>query len=397
MLLFSYTAKDKVGKIVKGDVEAENESAAAKLLSSKELVPISIAVKTEKTFSFLEKISMKEKVVIIRQLATMINAGLPISQSIKTLEEQVSKKNIKRILTSAYSDIEGGSQLSVSLSRFPETFSALDITLIASGESSGNLDKALLRLADQLEKQQGLIRKIRSALIYPSFIILVVVGVAALMVIYVMPQMEDLYSSFNAELPLPTKILISISHFAGRFAPFIIMILIGLAVYIRVAIRKPVGKKIWHKTKLNLWLVSSLLKKLYMARFARTLAGLVSSGVPLLDSLSITSRSIGNVIYEEHLKNATKKVKSGVALSETVKNSELYTPVVSQMIGVGEKTGELDNMLENLANYFEEEVDTAVKNISNLIEPIIIVTLAIVIGGMLVAIMMPIYSIGQVL
>lgn len=396
MQVFDYTAKDKHGKVIKGDIEAENESAAAKVLSSKDLVPVLIEIKEEKTFSFLNKVLLKDKVQIIRQLATMINAGLPISQSLKALEEQIQKKNIKRILSQTYSDVEGGLQLSVALSRFPETFSALDITLISSGETSGNLDKSLLRLADQLEKQQSITRKIRGAFIYPAFVMTVVIIVAAVMVVYVMPQMEDLYSSFNSELPFLTRVLMSISHFTSQFAIFIVLIIAALIAYLRVMVKRPSGKLAWDNFKLQVPAVKILLKELYMARFSRTLSGLVSSGVALLDSIEITSRAVGNVVYENYLKEANKKIKAGVALSATLKNSELFPPVVPQMIEVGEQTGELDNMLENMANYFEEEVDQTVKNLSNLLEPIIIVLLAVIIGTMLVAIMLPIYQIGKI-
>jgi type IV pilus assembly protein PilC len=396
MQIFNYVAKDKNGEVHKGEIEAENEAAAAKVLSSRDLTPITIFIEQEGTFDFFNKVSSKDKVFIMRQLATMINAGLPIAQSIKTLEKQTTKKNVKKVLSQALSDIEGGSQLSQTLARFPETFTPLDITLIASGESSGNLDKALLRLADQLEKQRSLIKKVRSALIYPSFVVAVVIVVAAIMVIYVMPQMEGLYASFDADLPFLTRIMIATSNFLAKFAPFVIAILVGVAIYIRISIRRPAGRKVWDNTKLHIYAIKSLLVKMYMSRFARTLSGLVASGVPLLDSLNIVSRAIGNVVYEESIKEKSKKVKSGVALSETLKDNELFPPVVSQMIGVGEQTGELDNMLTNLADYYEEEVDSTVKSISSLIEPVIIVALAAIIGVMLVAIMMPIYQIGRI-
>lgn len=397
MQIFNYTAKNKDGEVQRGEVEAENENAASKVLLSRELTPISIFAAESKGFSLFNRVSMKNKVLISRQLATMINAGLPIAQSLKTLEEQISNKNLKKILEQVSSDVEGGSQLSVAFSHFPEIFTPLDITLIQSGETSGSLDKALLRLAEQLEKEQSLLRKVRGALVYPTFIIVVVIAVVILMVVYVMPQMEGLYSSFNAQLPLLTRIMISISHFLSRFMPVVILFLIALAVYVRYAIRRPAGRKVWDGLKLKIYGLNILLTKMYMVRFSRTLSGLVASGVPLLDALNIVSRAVGNVLYEEAIKDAAEKVKSGIALSEPLKESPLFPPVVTQMVAVGEQTGELDNMLTNLADYFEEEVDNLVKNLSNLIEPIIIVVLAVIIGFLLIAIMMPIYSLGGVL
>lgn len=397
MQLFNYTAKDKDGELQKGEVEAENDIAAAKVLSGKNLIPISIYKDEGSTFDFLNHISLKDKAIIARQLATMINAGLPIAQSLKTLEEQVKKQPIKKMLEQVSSDVEGGSQLSVAFSRFPNVFNSIDITLIASGETSGTLDKALKRLADQLEKEQSLLRKVRGAMVYPIFLIVVVVVVVAAMLIYVMPQMEDLYGSFNAKLPFLTRLLISLSHILSRFAPLLLIALVGIIIAIRIGIKRPVGRKIWDGLKLKIWGVSQLLTMVYMDRFARTLSSLVGSGVPLLDGLSITAKAIGNVIYEGSILEIAEKVKSGIALSEPLKENPLYPPIVPQMISVGEKTGELDSMLQNLADYFEEQVEELVKNLSNLIEPILIIVIGGLIGVILLAIMMPIYSLGGVL
>lgn len=396
MRIFNYTGKSKDGEVVSGEIEAENESAAARVLTSREIVPITIVEGVKQGLSFFNKVSLKEKVIMIRQLATMINAGLPISQSLETLAMQTKDKNVQRILQSAVSDVEGGAQLSNAFSRFPDTFSAIDITLIASGETSGSLDKALLRMADQLEKEQSLIRKVRSALIYPIFVLVVVIVVVAVMVIYVMPQMEGLYSSFNAKLPFLTQMMISLSHFLARFAPFVIAIVAGATAYLAFAIRRPKGRKMWDQMKIHIPGFNQLLIRMYMARFSRTLSGLVASGVPLLDSLNIVSKAVGNVVYEEALRGSAEKVKSGVALSDTLRENELFPPVVPQMISVGEKTGELDGMLSNLADYYEEEVDEAVKNISDLIEPIMIVVLGGIVVVILLAIMMPIYNVGKI-
>lgn len=395
MELFKYTAKDKAGTLQKGDVEAENESAAAKVLLSRDLVPIDVFKEEGSNLSFLNKISLKEKVIFSRQLATMINAGLPITQSLQTMQQQAGKQNIKKMLEQIVSDLEGGSTLSNAFSRFPDTFNPIDITLIRAGESSGTLDKALLKLAGQLEKEQSLLRKVRSALIYPAFLVVAVIAVVAIMVTYVMPQMETLYSSFDAQLPLITRVLISISHAMTKIFPFLILGIIGLVIYLRMVIKRPFGRKIWDNMKIKVPGLGDLMKKLYMARFSNTLSSLVASGVPLLDGLNITSKAVGNVIYQELIIEAAEKVKSGVALSEPLKENPLFPPVVSEMVAVGEKTGELDAMLQNLADYFEEEVEVIVKNLSNLIEPLMIVVLGGIIGIILVAIMMPIYGFGS--
>jgi type IV pilus assembly protein PilC len=332
----------------------------------------------------------------MRQLATMINAGLPIAQALKTLEMQSTTPSVKKILQSAVSDIEGGSQLSVAFAHFPEVFTQLDLTLIASGETSGTLDKSLLRMADQLEKQQSLMRKVRGALVYPTFILGVVVIVVVVMILYVMPQMDALYQSFNAELPLLTRIMISFGKNLAVFGPILLLLMIGISIYFYATIKRPTGRRIWDNLKIKTPPINNLLIKLYMARFARTLSGLVSSGVPLLDSLAVVSKAIGNVIFQDIIEESAEKVKAGVALSEALQKYPIVPPVASQMISVGEKTGELDSMLSNLADYYEEEVDVAVKSISNLIEPIIIVFLGGTVALILVAIMLPIYKVGTI-
>lgn len=396
MKVFRYSGKDKNGEVVHGEIEAENEMAAGRVLSSREITPIDITADLNTGLSLFGRIALKDKVIIVRQLATMINAGLPISQALKTLEMQTKQTTVKKILSSAVADIEGGSQLSIAFSRFPEVFTPLDITLIASGETSGVLDKALLRMADQLEKQQSLLRKIRGAMVYPSFILVVVIAVVILMLVYVMPQMDMLYQSFNAELPLITKIFISISRAFGKVGPVLLLLLIALIAFVWSAARKPAGRRVLDIVKLNLYGINVLLVKLYMARFSRTLSGLVASGVPLLDALQIVSKAIGNVVYQDIILASAEKVKAGVALSETLKDNPRIPPVVSQMISVGEKTGELDSMLSNLADYYEEEVDVTVYSISNLIEPIIIVVLGGTVALIMLAIMMPIYQVGKI-
>jgi type IV pilus assembly protein PilC len=396
MKVFSYVGKNKDGELVNGEIEAENEMAASRVLTSRDVAPITISGEMPTSFNFFNRVSLKEKVLIVRQLATMINAGLPIAQALKTIEMQNSKASIKKLLSQTTSDIEGGSQLSVAFSRFPEVFSQLDVTLIASGETSGSLDKALLRMADQLEKQQSLMRKVRGALVYPAFILVVVVAVVVVMIVYVMPQMDGLYQSFGAKLPFLTRFFIAAGKVLGKIGPLVILALIGLSMYVYAAIKRPFGRKIWDNFKLHLYAINTLLVKMYMARFARTLSGLVSSGVPLLDSLNIVSKAIGNVVYQDIVVEAAEKVKSGIALSEALKENPEFPAVVPQMIAVGEKTGELDNMLSNLADYYEEEVDVAVKSISGLIEPIIIVVLGGTVAVILVAIMLPIYQIGKI-
>lgn len=398
MLEYTYLAKNKEGQVIKGDIEAENEMSAAKVLASKSLIAIDIITKQKSGFSLFDRVSIKNKALFARQLATMINAGLPISQALQILVEQSTSKKFTSILEQIARDIEGGSQLSVSLSKFPVVFSKNDISLLASGEASGNLDKTLLRLADQLEKDYRMNKKLRSALAYPSFIAVVVFGVVCLMIVYVMPQMEGLYKSFNADLPFLTRMMIGLSHFISRFFIPLIIFFAALFFILRSYVQNTInGRKMWDTFKLNIPLFGDFLRKVYITRFSRTLSGLVSSGVPLLDSLKIVSDAVGNVVFKKIIEDASEEVKSGIPLSTPLKNSAEFPLIVSQMVRVGEQTGELDNMLMNLSNYYEEEVDNTVKSFSSLLEPIIIVVMGLVVGTLLVAIMMPIYGLGKVI
>lgn len=395
---FSYIAKNKEGEQIKGLVEAETDSSAAKLLIGKNLIPVDISVKKQKgDLNLFGRVSVKDKALFARQLATMINAGLPISQALSTLKEQASNPKLKNIVESVGKDIEGGSQLSISLSKFPAVFKQLDISLIATGEASGTLDKTLLRLADQTEKTYRMNRKIRSAFTYPAFIMGVVIAVIVLMVVYVMPQMESLYKSFDATLPFLTRMMIGLSHLLTKYGIFVLVGFVAFLIFLRSIIQKPAVRRIWDTFKLKAPVFGDFLIKVYITRFSRTLAGLVASGVPLLDSLRIVSDAVGNTIFKQIILDAAEKVKGGIPLSTPLKENEYFPIIVSQMIGVGEKTGELDSMLDNLANYFEEEVDNIVKNFSSLLEPIIIVVMGVIVGTLLVAIMMPIYGLSKVL
>lgn len=394
---FNYIAKNKEGDVVKGLVEAENDKTAAKLLSGKELVAIDIIPKREASFNFSRKISVKEKALFARQLATMINAGLPISQSLITLKDQSSNLELKKIVDTVSKDIEGGSQLSSSFSKFPKLFKQIDLSLIATGEASGTLDKVLLRLADQTEKTYRINKKIRSAFTYPAFIIVVIIGVVVLMVLYVMPQMENLYKSFDADLPFLTRMMIGLSYVLRRFGILVALALFGFFVLLKRFVSTTNGRKLWDSLKLKIPIIGNFLQKVYVARFSRTLAGMVNSGVPLLDSLKIVSDSVGNVVFRDIIMDAREKVKGGIPLSTPLKENVYFPLLVSQMIGVGEKTGELDNMLDNLADYYEEEVDNIVKNLSTLIEPIIIVVMGLMVGTLLVAILQPIYGLSNVI
>jgi type IV pilus assembly protein PilC len=398
MIDYNYKAKTKDGEVQTGVVNADTEYAAAKVLTSRDLFPIKIKRVETRGLTFSKKLSIKDKSFFMRQLATTINAGLPIAQALQVLNEQTSSVKLKAMITQVANDVEGGTSLSNALSEYPDTFSQIDLTLIESGETSGSLDKSLNRAADSIEDSYKLRKKIRGAMIYPMFVLVVVAGVLVVMSVYVMPQMAGLYANFNAKLPLMTRMVM---YFSNHF-PVIALacVIIGAVIYVGMkwlmrtyrSVRRVVDQ-----FKLGIPVIKPFLKSLYLSRLTRTLEGLISSGVSIIEALRITARATGNVLYEDSLLDLAEQVKSGKQMSGIMRSQiDLYPPIVSQMINVGEQTGEMDAMLGNLANYFEEEVDNFVKNLTSIMEPVLIVVMALIVGVMLVSIMMPIYQFGSV-
>lgn len=395
---FQYTAKNSDGEIVKGQLEAQDESSAAKLLTSKGLFPVFIFLKEKGGFTLFNRVSMKDKSFFARQLATTISAGLPITQALTIIKDQIVNKVFREVLEQLIRDVEGGMQLSASMGRFPDIFSGVEITLIGAGETSGTLDISLVRMADTLESDYRINRKLRSALAYPGFILLTVVLVVILMTIYVMPQMKDLYTGFNAQLPLMTRVMLSASDVMKKFGLVFLALFVGIYLGLQYWVKKTSeGRYAWDTLKIKTPVINKFLMQVYASRFARTMSGLIGSGVSIIDSLNITSKAVGNVLYRDFLLAAAEKVKGGIPLSTPLKEGGLFPPIVPQMLLVGEQTGEIDNMLSRLADFFDEEVDNQVKTITSIMEPFIIVVLGGVVCVILIAIMLPIYNIGKII
>ncbi len=396
MITFSYKAKNSDGEFVKGQIEAQNESAAAKVLSGKKLYPIEISMQQEAGLTIFNRVSMKEKLLFTRQLSATLSAGLPITQALETIAEQTRAKALQQIIAKIVGDVEGGMSLSSSFSRFPQVFTRIDIALVESGEASGTLDKVLIRLADSIEKDYKMLKKVRSALAYPLFILGVVAIVVTLMTVYVMPQMEKLYKDFNSDLPAITRSLLATSHFLANYGVFVIFAIVMAAVFLRFYLTTKPGRYIWDNVRLKLPILAPFLRSLYAARFSRTMAGLVGSGVSLLDSLNITASAVGNVVVAEAIYEAAKEVKGGKPLSKPLRDSGVFSPIVPQMVSVGEQTGEMDAMFSNLADYFDDEVDNFIRSITSILEPFIIVIMGSIVAVILVAVMMPVYNIGKI-
>ncbi len=402
MLTYNYTARDpSSGKKVKAQVQADNESSAAKLIKGEGLAPITIEVEGGGggAFSFLDKfrdrIRTKEKIVFSRQMSTLINAGLPLVQSLRQVVDQTENKAFKVVINDIISSVEGGKAFSVALEKHPTVFNSIYVNLISAGEASGTLDKALERIAYQQEKDAEIISKVRGAMAYPAVVVFVMFAVIGFMVVKVLPQVEVIYKDLpGASLPLVTKILLAVSHFTTKYW-WVVLLLTILAIFATTKYaRTPGGREVIDKFKMTAWPFGPLFMKLYMARFARTANTLVASGVPLIQMLEITGKSVNNVHIENSIAKAIDKVKGGKSLSEAIEGDPNFLDLVPNMLHIGEQSGAIEDMLEKVADYYEKEVDQQIKTISTLIEPLLMVLLGIMAFTVVAAVLLPIYGLA---
>ncbi len=395
MRRFRYKAKDrKTGNVVSGTVQAESEQAAGKILVDQGYVPQKVTAEDTGLFAQnANKMNTKQRIVFTRQLATLVGAGLPLATSLHMIGEQAEDKPTKMISEEISAQIEAGKTLHDAFAKFPDIFNNVYLSLIAAGEASGTLDVSLRRLAEQQEKDANMMSKIRGALMYPMIVLIVIIFVVAFMMIEVVPQVEGLYRDLGKDLPGLTQVMVNISNFfITRW--WLILIIIGFLVWFVLQFRKTdVGKKFFAELKLKVPLFKDMYLRLYNARFARTAQMLLSAGVPMLDAMKISSDSINNVVIEAQINEAAEMVRSGKPLSVSLKGRENILPLLPQMAATGEQSGRIDEMLGKAAQVYEEELDEKLNAISTAIEPILMVLLAIVAGGMVAAILFPIYSI----
>lgn len=396
MKKFTYKARDKASeKIVESIVQAESESAAAHVLVEQGFVPLDIK-EEDSSESFIAKlknrITTKDKIVFTRQLATLIGAGLPLSQSLRTVLEQTANKRMQQVVQEVIADVEGGKQLSDAFGKHPEVFGKIFLALVTAGEASGTLDEALKRVAAQQEKDAAMMSKIKGAMTYPIIVLVVIMGVMIFMLLTVVPQVSKLYSDMKKTLPLLTQIMINISSFVTHFWwPLLIALIIG-GYFFRQWTKTDNGIKAMDTFKLNVPLFNGMFRKLYMARFARTGQTLLATGVAMLDMLRISGEGVNNTVVQGGIDRAAEKVKGGKALSASLETEDYILPMVPQMIKIGEQSGKIDEMMGKTAQVYEDELDEEIKAISTAIEPILMVVLAVVAGGMVGAILFPIYS-----
>ena len=396
MKKYNYEARDSASnKIVKSVVQADSENAAAKLLTAQGFVPLKIELQDDKTNFFARfsgRITTKDKVVFTRQLATLIGAGLPLAQSLRTVQEQTTNKRMQEIVQEIISDVEGGKSLSDSFAKHPEAFNKVYVALVSAGETSGTMDDSLKRLAAQQEKDAAMMSKIRGAMMYPSIVLVVIILVIGFMLFTVVPQVEGLYRDLNKELPFVTLAMIKMANFFSSLWWLVILAMIIGGYFLAQYLKTEQGIRTKDIFKLNVPLFKGMFRKMYMARFARTSQVLLRTGVPMLAMLRITADAVNNVIISESILRASDKVKGGKALSASLSNEDYFLAMVPQMIKIGEQSGKIDEMMGKTAQVYEDELDEEIHALSTAIEPVLMVFLAIVAGTMVSAILLPIYS-----
>ncbi len=346
------------------------------------------------TIPFLNRISVRDRAFLARQLATMLSSGIPLADSLRVLESEVKNPALKSALQAVIADVETGLTFSSAVQKQPQLFNNIYAAMARSGEASGHLEQVLLQLADNIEGESAIVSKIRSAMVYPVFIIVAMVGVAALMMIRVIPQLKSIFTESGVELPFATRFLIGLSDFMVSYWWLMLVLLVGLAALGRYFMKTQTGIVLINELELRL--PGGLSEALYMARFTRSMSMLIESGIPIIEAIGIVSEVMNNVVYKESLTAAKTQVERGIPLSVPLGENKYFPRIVAQMISVGEQTGKLDELLGKLALYYEEELDTKIRGLSALLEPFIIVILGIAVAFLVIAILMPIYNIAQV-
>jgi type IV pilus assembly protein PilC len=399
MPLFKYIAKDEEGNAVDDLIEAKDEMVALDMLRVKNLIIISITeqkqAKAAKAKVGSKKIKPEELVIFSRQLATMVNAGIPLVQSLDILSEQMDSIIFRQVVTTIRSDVESGSSLSAALEKHPKVFTMLYTNMVRAGETSGMLDEILERLAGYLEKSGSLARKVKSAMVYPAVVSTMAILITLVLLLKVIPTFKDIFTSLGGTLPMPTQILINISDTLKSYFIYVVAALGAIGFVMGKIVQTPLGRMRFDQLKLSLPVFGPLLRKVAVARFSRTLSTLIRSGVPILGALEIVGKTSGNVVIEAAVESARIGIREGESISSPLAKSKAFPPMVTRMISVGEESGELEKMLTKIADFYEDQVDAAVSGLTSLIEPLIIAFLGIVVGSIVVAMFLPIFKISE--
>ncbi|MGH7431197.1 MAG: type II secretion system F family protein [Candidatus Methylomirabilales bacterium] len=400
MAVFTYSGRTRTGQTINGEMEAPNREAVVAQLRRQQVMATAVTPKARdielKVPGFGAKIGDRDLAVVTRQLATMIDAGLPLVQCLDILAQQQEKKVFQKALHDIRMAVEGGATFSASLKRHPKIFSTLYTNMVEAGEAGGILDTILNRLAAYIEKAMALKKRIKTAMFYPSTIVAVAVVVVIFLLIYVIPTFEQLFEGFGATLPLPTVIVLEASRIVRAYILIMLAGLVAAMVGLRFYYRTPGGKMAIDRLLLRLPVFGSLIRKVAVAKFTRTLGTLVSSGVSILEGLDITARTAGNKVVEEAVLKARTTIAQGKTIAEPLQASGVFPVMVVQMIAVGEQTGALDRMLNKIADFYDEEVDVAVAGLTSLLEPLLVIFLGVIIGGVVIAMYLPIFKLISV-
>lgn len=397
-MFFKYTAIDKNGKKVQGEIDAANKTLAISSLQRRDLIVVSIKGDADKSFlskSIFEKVPLRDIVIMSRQLSTLFSSSVSALKAFTLLASNSENKLLARQLQQIGEDLQAGSSISDALNKFPETFSTFYVNMVRSGEETGKLNETFKYLADYLDRQYALTSKTRNALIYPAFVVVVFLAVMLLMFTMVIPNLSELLIEAGQEIPIYTRIIISISDFIVSYGIFFFILFILFGIYLAWFRRNDEGKESIDKLKLNIPLIGTLYKKVFLSRISDNLNTMLSSGIPIIRSIEITSEVVNNYVYKDILNRVGDSVKSGSSLSNAMSSHKEIPPIMIQMIQVGEETGSLGSILKTLAEFYKREVDDAVDTMIGLIEPVMIVGLALGVGVLLTSILIPIYNIAS--
>lgn len=396
MPVYKWVAETRKGRILKGELEAADEKIARLQLKRRNLALKKIKQKPKDLFekvSFMQpKVTTKDIVIFTRQFSTMIDAGLPLVQGLTILSEQSDNRTFRRILKQVTKDVEGGSTLAEALKKHPKVFDDLFVNLVAAGETGGILDTIFQRLANYIEKAQRLKSRIKGALTYPAVVVSIAIIVVSIILIFVIPVFQQLFTGAGQSLPAPTQFVVDLSEFFKNNVPYIIGAVIVLAFAFKKYRGTEKGRKKTDSLTLKLPIFGPLLKKVAVARFTRTLGTMISSGVPILDALEVVAKTSGNVVLEEVIYEVRASIAEGQPIAEPLSETDIFPSMVTQMISVGETTGALDTMLEKIADFYEDEVDTAVDALTSMLEPLLMVFLGGAIGGLVISMYLPIFK-----
>jgi type IV pilus assembly protein PilC len=394
MPVFEYKGKTLGGKQVQGELKAKNRAELERFLRGNRILVTNVSKKAQqiqiKFGSGIKKIDISR---FTRQFATMISAGLPMVQCLEILATQMESAELRKVVMKVKESVQSGATLSEALSKHKKVYDDLYVNMVEAGEVGGALDTILIRLAQYREKADKLARKVKGALVYPIVVMIVAIGVTYAMLTFIVPVFAKMFSGLGAELPMPTQVVLGFSNFLRDNSLLMLLLLVLGVIGFKLYVRNPKGRLSWDTFKLRMPLLGTLIRKSAISRFTRTLATLLSSGVSILDALSITARTAGNMVLQNAINKSMLSIAEGETITQPLKESGVFPPMVTQMISVGEKTGGMDDMLAKIADFYDDEVDAAVAALTSIIEPVIIVFMGAIIGGILIAMYLPMFDI----